>query len=70
MHRQHDADREARRENQRCGAVPELKEMPEDFARLVRRTDGLDDGAPAKRGDRADEFKEAENTGADAVDER
>ena len=57
-------------ENQRRGAVPELKEMPEDFVRLVRRADGLNDGAPAKYGDRADECKEAENTGAGAVDER
>ena len=70
MHRQHDADREAGGENQRRGAVPELKEMPEDFARLVGRTNGLDDGAPPKRGDRADEFKEAENTGTDTVDNR
>ena len=70
MHRQHDANRETRGENQRRGAVPELKEMPEDFARLVGRTNGLDDGTSSKRGDRADEFKETENTGTDAVDNR
>ena len=38
--------------------------------RLVRRTDGLDEGSPAKRGDGADERKEAENTTAGAVDDR
>jgi hypothetical protein len=70
MHGQHNANRKARRENQRYGPVSELKEMPEDFVRLVRRTDGLDAGSPAKCGDRANEGEEAENTGAGAFDER
>ncbi len=70
VHRQHDADREARRENQRRGAVSELKDVPEDFARLVGRTRGFDDGATAERGDRADEFEQADRSGAGAIDER
>ena len=70
MHRQHDADREAGGEDQRRGAVPELKEMPEDLARLIGRTNGFDDGARAKRGNRPDEFKEPEDTGTDTVDHR
>jgi hypothetical protein len=44
--------------------------MPEDFARLVGRTNGFDDSTPPKRGNRAYEFKEAENTGTDTVDNR
>ena len=70
MHRQHDADGEASGENQWSGAVSELKEVPENFARLVGGTNGLDNGAPAKRGERPYELKEAENAGTDAVDDR
>ena len=48
------ANREAARENQRRRAVPELIDMPEDLTRLVGRAKGVDDGATAKRRDRAD----------------
>ena len=34
VHRQHDTDREARRDDQRRGTVSELKDMPEEFAGL------------------------------------
>jgi hypothetical protein len=70
MHRQYDPDRETCRENQGRGTVPKLKEMPEDFSRLIRRANGLDDGAPPERGDRTDEFKKAENAGTDTIHNR
>jgi hypothetical protein len=70
MHRQHDADGEAGGEDQRRGAVPELKDVPKDFARLIGRSNGLDHGAPAECGERPYELKEAENAGTDAVDHR
>jgi hypothetical protein len=70
VHRQHDADRQAGNQNQRCGTVAELKDMAQDFARLVRGTDSFEEGPPAKRGDRADDFQDADSTGADPVDQR
>src|SRR5687767_2832395 len=70
MHRQDNADREAGGENQRCGAVTELKYVRDDFAPFVWRADRLDDGTPAKRCKGADEFEHREDAGAGTVDER
>jgi hypothetical protein len=64
MHRQDDADREPSGQDQRCGAVAELKYMREDFAPFIRRTDRLDDRPPAKRSEGAGEFEQREEAGA------
>ena len=70
MHGQHDADGEAGGEDQWRGAVSELKEVAENFARLVGGSNGLDNGAPAKCGERPYELKQTKNAGTDAVDHR
>jgi hypothetical protein len=57
VHREHNADRDARREDERRGAVPELIRMPEDFAQFIGRTSSFDDGVRAKRGDCAGKFQ-------------
>ena len=43
--------------------------MPEDFAQFIGRASSFDDGVRAKRGDRAGKLKDAERSGANAVDE-
>ena len=68
MHREHHADRDARRNDEGRGTVPELVRMPEDFARFIGRASRFDDGLRAKRRDRAGQFTDAERAGANAVD--
>ncbi len=43
--------------------------MPENFAQFIGRTRSFDDGVRAKRGDRAGQFKDAERSRANAIDE-
>ena len=69
VHRQHDADRQARGQDQRCGAKAELVEVAGDLAGFVGRTTRFDEGPRAERGERTDEFEEADDAGADPVDQ-
>ena len=43
--------------------------MPEDFAQFIGRANSFDDSVRAKRGDGAGNLKDAERTGANAINE-
>jgi hypothetical protein len=70
MHRQHDADRESSRNNQRGRAIAELIDVPHDFAQLVGRSRRFDDGTGAERRHRPGESEEADDVRAGPIDDR
>src|SRR5205823_338369 len=70
VHRQYDADSEARCEDERHRPHTELVEVANDLGPLVRWPHGFDDGAGAEGGEIADRLQGRQHEGADAVDEQ